>query len=192
VRTVLLDLGWLICAIDATVPLLWFLVHPFARNWRKRQRPLPLLGLCWVALWILAGLASSPWRHTVLYRWSWSWLLALPFWAGTSFLYGAGLRSLSLLRLIGRTELDPRREENRLVTGGIHSRLRHPIYLGHLCLMLGWSGMTGSLACWSLTAFAVATGALMIPLEERELEERFGETYREYRRHVPMIVPRWK
>ena len=42
----------------------------------------------------------------------------------------------------------------------------------------------------ALTAFAVITGAVMIRLEDRELEERFGEPYREYRRTVPAVVPK--
>ncbi len=28
--------------------------------------------------------------------------------------------------------------------------------------------------------------------EERELTERFGEEYKEYKRKVPFIIPRWK
>jgi protein-S-isoprenylcysteine O-methyltransferase Ste14 len=38
--------------------------------------------------------------------------------------------------------------------------------------------------------FAVITGAFMIRSEERELEARFGEEYREYQRRVPAIIPR--
>jgi protein-S-isoprenylcysteine O-methyltransferase Ste14 len=135
---------------------------------------------------------SSPWRYVLFYRASWSWLLALPFWVAAAYLLGAGSRGLRFWRIIGRPELHPEQPENQLVASGIHGRVRHPIYLGHLCTMLGWSLGTGSLACWSLTAFAVAAGALMIPLEERELEHRFGNAYREYKQRVPMIVPRLK
>lgn len=56
--------------------------------------------------------------------------------------------------------------------------------------MLAWSLGTGLVVCYVLTAFALVTGAVMIRLEDRELEQRFGEEYREYRRTVPAVVPR--
>ncbi len=191
-ETVFLDLGWLVCGIDATIPLLWLMVHPFAGFWRKRRRGLPLIGIIWVGLWLVAWLVSSPWRHTVLYRAGWSWLLAVPFWAVAILVGGAGARGLKFWRILGRPELNPARPDNQLVAAGIHGRLRHPIYCAHLCTMLGWSLGTGSLSCWALTGFAVLSGAAMIRAEERELEQRFGEPYRGYKRRVPMIVPRWK
>ncbi|MGA2989164.1 MAG: isoprenylcysteine carboxylmethyltransferase family protein [Candidatus Korobacteraceae bacterium] len=168
------------------------MVHPFAGFWRKRPRGLPLIGIVWIALWVLAWLVSSPWRLVVLYQTGWSWVLAAPFWAVAIFVEGAGVRGLRFWRIIGRPELNPSRRDNQLVTTGIQGRVRHPLYLGHLCIMLGWDIGTGSLACWSLTAFAVVAGAAMIRAEERELEQRFGAAYREYKRRVPVIVPRWK
>ena len=56
--------------------------------------------------------------------------------------------------------------------------------------MLAWSLGTGLVVCYGLTAFALVTGVVMIRLEDRELEQRFGEEYREYRRTVPAVVPR--
>jgi protein-S-isoprenylcysteine O-methyltransferase Ste14 len=76
------------------------------------------------------------------------------------------------------------------MTGGIRSRVRHPVYLGHLCEMLAWSVGTGLLVCWLLTAFAVLTGAVMIRMEDAELEERFGAVYVSYRQRVHAILPK--
>jgi|ERR1017187_438951 protein-S-isoprenylcysteine O-methyltransferase Ste14 len=81
-------------------------------------------------------------------------------------------------------------QHQRLVTTGIRSRVRHPVYLGHLCEMLAWSFGTGLAVCWLLTAFAIATGAVMIRMEDAELEKRFGDEYRGYRSTVPAVVPR--
>ena len=84
----------------------------------------------------------------------------------------------------------PGHHEQQLVTSGIRARVRHPVYLGHLCEMLAWSLGSGLAVCYGLTAFALVTGAVMIRLEDRELEQRFGEEYREYRRKVPAVLPR--
>jgi protein-S-isoprenylcysteine O-methyltransferase Ste14 len=56
--------------------------------------------------------------------------------------------------------------------------------------MLAWTVGAGLLICYALTAFAVATGIVMIRFEDQELEERFGEAHREYRRKVPAARPR--
>ncbi|MGA8762925.1 MAG: isoprenylcysteine carboxylmethyltransferase family protein, partial [Candidatus Sulfotelmatobacter sp.] len=75
----------------------------------------------------------------------------------------------------------------------VRARVRHPVYMGHLCEMLGWSVGTGLVVCWALTGFATVTGVVMIWMEDKELEQRFGEEYREYRSGVPGFVPRsWK
>ena len=65
-----------------------------------------------------------------------------------------------------------------------------PCTLAHLCEMLAWSVGTGLAVCWGLTAFAAATGAVMIRMEDAELEQRFGDAYREYRDSVPAVIPR--
>src|SRR5438034_863499 len=70
------------------------------------------------------------------------------------------------------------------------ARVRHPVYLGHLCEMLAWSVGTGLVVCWLLTGFAMVTGAVMIQMEDAELEKRFGEAYAAYRERVPAVLPR--
>jgi protein-S-isoprenylcysteine O-methyltransferase Ste14 len=76
------------------------------------------------------------------------------------------------------------------MTSGIRSRVRHPIYLGHLLEAAGWTIVTGSLGLLALLAFALITGAIMLHVEDSELEQRFGPTYSNYRRSVPAIIPR--
>jgi protein-S-isoprenylcysteine O-methyltransferase Ste14 len=56
--------------------------------------------------------------------------------------------------------------------------------------MLGWSVGTGLAVCWLLTAWAIASGAVMISLEDAELEKRFGAEYVAYRQSVHAVLPR--
>jgi protein-S-isoprenylcysteine O-methyltransferase Ste14 len=84
----------------------------------------------------------------------------------------------------------PAHHEQRLVTTGIRAHLRHPVYLGHLCEMLAWSLGTGLVVCLALTVLAIATGAVMIRMEDAELEQRFGAEYAAYRERVPVVLPK--
>src|SRR5215212_5018669 len=87
-------------------------------------------------------------------------------------------------------------EENgipqRLVVEGPYRYVRNPLYDTDLCLILGAALLTRSWALMLLAALYLAQLALQIPLEERELRERFGVTYRRYCELVPRFVPRRK
>lgn len=142
-------------------------------------------------MWIGLAVATFRCRHVVFYHAIWTWIPALGFFIVGILLYGASGKQFSIRQLIGIPEISAGHDEQSLVTSGIRNRVRHPIYLAHLCEMLAWSLGTGLAVCYGLTAFALLTGAFMIRLEDRELEKRFGEQYRDYRRTVPAILPRF-
>jgi protein-S-isoprenylcysteine O-methyltransferase Ste14 len=178
--------GWLFSLVLSTIPCYWFLVHPRAEYWRtKAGARFRVLGPLWVAMWVATGLLTSPWRHALLYDARWPWAPAA-FFLGTGF-YLYSRAHLSFDQLIGRPEVQGEGHEQRLVLTGIHARVRHPVYLGHFCELLGWSVGTGLVVVYALTAFALVTGAIMIRMEERELEQRFGDAYRDYKSRVPLL-----
>lgn len=186
----MLTIAWLICGVYATIPAYWLAVHPVAHRWRKAKRKFSLLAPWWMLLWVVAWLTSAPWRYDAIYVNPWLWILSVAFWCVSAYMYASGGRGLSLSRVIGKVELEPDRHEHRLVTTGVHARVRHPLYFGHLCTMLGWSIGAGTVACWALTGFYLATAAIMIPMEERELRARFGREYDDYAQRVPAFLPR--
>jgi protein-S-isoprenylcysteine O-methyltransferase Ste14 len=184
-------LGWLACVVYSTIPCFWFLVHPSAEYWRSRRRsPYLVLLPAWAAMWVMAGLITERWRLVAVYSNGWMWI---PAW----FLFGIGLwlysqssKNFSVRQLGGLPEVISGHGEQRLVMTGIRARVRHPVYLAHLCEMLAWSIGTGLLVCYGLTVFAAVTGAIMIRMEDRELEARFGEQYRRYKKQAPAVMPK--
>lgn len=183
--------GWIVCAIYSTIPSFWLLIHPRADYWRSRKRtPYLVLLPVWIAMWIVLGGLTSRWRHATLYTNPWTWLPAILLFSTGLCIYSRSAKHFSAAQLGGLPEVMPNHREQQLVTSGIRSRVRHPVYLAHLCEMLAWSVGTGLVVCYALTAFAVLTGAFMIRLEDRELEQRFGKEYKEYKTAVPAILPR--
>ncbi len=142
-------------------------------------------------MWAIVALITWGCRQVELYRTHWLWIPAGLLFAVGLYLYSQSGRNFSAKQLGGIPEVHGRSPEQRLVTDGIRSRVRHPVYLAHLCEMLAWSIGTGLAVCWGLTAFAIATGAVMIRMEDAELEKRFGDRYRRYREAVPAVVPRF-
>ncbi len=141
-------------------------------------------------MWLVMGLATGRWRQVRLYQSGWTWIPALGLFALGIWLYAQAGKGFSLKQLGGIHEVAPGQQEQRLIVSGIRARVRHPIYLAHFCEMLAWSAGTGLAVCYGLALFALVTGAVMIRMEERELEERLGEAYREYRKRVPALLPR--
>lgn len=70
----------------------------------------------------------------------------------------------------------------RLVTGGLFKRIRHPMYLGFICWFLGWSVAHDAGASLLLGLVGTASVVWWRHLEERRLEAQFGSAYQQYRR----------
>ncbi len=113
------------------------------------------------------------------------WLMLLvgfPLWLRAVFTFGADNLALLYVYYPG---------EGHLVNSSIYSILRHPLYAAVLRLGIG-------LALLNQNAFSL-TFALFMPLgmtgwirlvEERDLIERFGQAYIDYRKKVPAFWPK--
>jgi protein-S-isoprenylcysteine O-methyltransferase Ste14 len=78
-----------------------------------------------------------------------------------------------------------------LVVSGPYGRMRNPMLTGVFACLFGLGFLLHSLSMVILwTPVFVALNAVELKLvEEPELERRFGESFREYRRRVPMFIP---
>ncbi len=190
-RNVLHTVGWLACIVYSTIPAFWLMIHPFAERWRERRRsPYRVLIPVWMAMWVVMALITERWRLLTLYRTRWGWVPAALLFGIGLYLYLRSAKNFGPKQLGGVPELQSGHPEQKLVTKGIRARVRHPVYLAHLCEMLAWSLGTGLVVCWGLTAFAIATGTVMIRMEDNELAKRFGEEFRKYYASVPAVLPR--
>lgn len=191
VSAIVRTLGWAACVVYSTIPSFWLVIHSRAEYWRSRPgSPYRFLAPLWVVMWIAVALLTSRWREELAYISYWAWLPAAGFFVCGLWLYLQSRANFGLRQLIGAPELQADPRDQQLVTSGIRARVRHPVYLAHLCEMLAWSFGTGLAVCFGLTAFAVITGAVMIRTEDAELERRFGDSYRAYRKSVPAVLPK--
>lgn len=78
----------------------------------------------------------------------------------------------------------------KFVMPSLYKRVRHPLYVGWLIVFWSTPIMTVSHLVFALMCTAYILVA--IRLEEKDLEDEFGEKYRQYKKEVPMIIPALK
>ena len=78
----------------------------------------------------------------------------------------------------------PDKDRTKLVTTGIYRYSRNPAFLGFDLMYVGMLLMYFNLSMLVVSAFAIIMLHLQILQEERYLTENYGESYREYRKHV--------
>jgi len=174
----------------------WFLMH----NNINRLRPLGIRAY-WVAAfaWLVtAGPLLLVRSRLFSVRWSFPQpyaaislaLGAAAFIAGAVVMYKAS-RQISFRTMVGLPEVEPQKNEQRVLNSGIYSKTRNPLYLGHWLLVFSSAALSNYAANWVGLAADCAALPLLIRAEERELLARYGSPFAEYMKQVPRLVPQW-
>jgi protein-S-isoprenylcysteine O-methyltransferase Ste14 len=101
------------------------------------------------------------------------------------------LISFRLIMRIGEGTIMPWDPSRKLVVVSLYGYVRNPMILGVLIVLVGEALAFSSVGIGMLALFFfVVNTAYFMLSEERGLEKRFGEEYREYKRNVPRWVPR--
>lgn len=108
-------------------------------------------------------------------------------WIGIALIVvGAGHAASAIALFVqSRTTIVPHHRSAALVTSGAYRWTRNPMYVGLTFVYLGVASLLTSV--WALLFLALplyVMDARVIPMEERQLEAVFGETYARYRQHV--------
>jgi protein-S-isoprenylcysteine O-methyltransferase Ste14 len=103
-------------------------------------------------------------------------------------LFGSSLRRFALE---GQGTLAPWDPPRRLVVRGPYRYVRNPMISGVVLTLFGEALLLLSRPHLQWALIFLAINAVYIPLfEEPLLARRFGESYRNYCRHVPRLLPR--
>jgi protein-S-isoprenylcysteine O-methyltransferase Ste14 len=173
------------------IPLFWIPVHGFSRILKRLGLITYLLPL---VTWLpLAYLIYSMKNFLLQFK------IGLPFILNISgiplLVLGILLhiwtgKLLGLWGLIGLPEMYTR-VKGKLVTEGPFSVVRHPTYFAHTLIFSGVFLITGVASVGIITIIDIfLIHMFIIPLEEKELLNRFGEEYRLYREGVSRFFPR--
>jgi len=103
-------------------------------------------------------------------------------------MYVWSFRSLSVRRAFGK-ELLKTAAESTLVTTGAYAHSRNSIYFSVTFLLLGWFCVSRFTPLGFLTVLAFVHFMFVAKWEERELTERFGKDYQNYKQRVPFFIP---
>jgi protein-S-isoprenylcysteine O-methyltransferase Ste14 len=111
----------------------------------------------------------------------------LPILAGCALLWW-----ILTTMLVSAKDLPPRvtlgLRPSKLVQSGPYARMRHPIYVAEGCFWIGTALLRGSpVAAVGLAILISVVVGWLIPKEEAALEHQFGDGYRVYREHVPLL-----
>jgi protein-S-isoprenylcysteine O-methyltransferase Ste14 len=132
--------------------------------WIDKLFALPHLEGCWK--YLVAAILSIPG-------------LLIAGWAVTRFIRSRGTPV-------------PTSPPPKLITTGLYAYVRNPMIIGGIFILEAVGFLLGSLSV--IIVFAPLPVLLyvlyIVTIEERELEMRFGEEYREYKRRVPRFIPR--
>lgn len=79
-----------------------------------------------------------------------------------------------------------------LITKGLYAYVRNPMLLGLFLLLLGLGILLGSLSLiFIFTPLFILINVLYVKaIEEKEMGKKFGGEYLEYKKNVPMFIPR--
>jgi protein-S-isoprenylcysteine O-methyltransferase Ste14 len=183
--------AWCVTAYWCAVAVKALLVMPRIRrdpNIVPREKTGRWMRLVWtpvVVLWIVL-----PWRHARLPAPHGAALAAGI--AGAAVAWLAFLASIHCWRGMGaswRLGIDPR-EKTALVTGGLYSRVRHPIYALSILLMLGTLAAAPSLPMVAVAVVHIALLQAEARREEAHLRRMHGGEYDAYCRKTGRFLPR--
>ena len=78
----------------------------------------------------------------------------------------------------------------KVISSGLYSVIRHPQYFGGVLAHIGITILLSALLSLVFTTLVILLNILISWKEEKELIKEFGEEYLNYKKKVPMFIPK--
>jgi protein-S-isoprenylcysteine O-methyltransferase Ste14 len=144
----------------------------------QRKKVLPPTYLLITIVLTVAFHFLLPIAHIILFPWN--LLGLLPFIIGIAI----NIIADQNFKNVGTT-IKPYETSAKLVTTGLFTFSRNPMYVGATLILLGLAVFLGSLMPFvPVIVFPVLMDRIFILVEEKMLEESFGEVWMDYKRKV--------
>ena len=87
----------------------------------------------------------------------------------------------------------PLNPPQKLITTGLYARVRNPMLLGWIIMLFGIGILLNSISLiFIFTPLFICLNILYLKtIEEKEMEKKFGKEYLNYKKSVPMFIPRF-
>lgn len=143
-----------------------------------------------IATFLLVGLLAYQFSLSASYLWlntSVEHIIGLGAILASIYLFRLAFRSYDSSEFLGLKYEDE--QANQLKQDGVLQYVRHPLYSATLLLI--WGAFLLINTDTMLTMCLALTLYLFVGIywEEKKLIKTYGETYREYRKKVPMLIP---
>ena len=187
------DFACTIFATDVVILLmtlagtLWSLAFPDRRIWPPPHRHSWQHVLTWACFCAVCGLNTAllflDWNSWI-FQSDLRFIIGIPVTLLGGFLAVWGMVTLGVMNSSGL--------KGGFVSCGPYRFTRNPQYLGDIILFVGVSIIANSLLLWITHALGILVFAIAPVIEERWLEDQYGQGYHEYRRDIPRFWFRWR
>jgi len=110
-------------------------------------------------------------------------IISIPFLIFGAWLGIAGVKEITL-------KVAETHQPKKIITTGIYSIIRHPQYFGAILAHVGISILLSSLYSLLSTPLIIIFNYLISWKEEKELIKEFGKDYEDYKKNVPILIPK--
>lgn len=147
------------------------------------------------ATFFAAGIPALVWGcgkllggTVILYNWLSLTLSIICFAAGIPWMLSAVVWQV----VRGKGTPVPIVPTKEFLQNGPYRYVRNPMILGFFLYLFGWVFLFNETGAFLAAAgFIIFLLAEVKIIEEPELEKRFGDAYREYKKEIPFIFPKW-